>query len=92
LSHLIEEEMQKCKEDPVYFYENYFLIDGEKPPKLHKSQKNNLRVMASGVGVIMMNGRQGYKTLFRKVLTSHLPDFIKDQKQITHDSTIQKRK
>ena len=35
----IEEEMQKCKDDPVYFYENYFLIDGEKPPKLHDVAK-----------------------------------------------------
>ena len=26
-----EEEYKRCQEDPVYFYENYFLINGEKP-------------------------------------------------------------
>ena len=72
-----EEEIQKCKDDPVYFYENYFLINGEKPPKLNDYQKATLRNFAEGHCVYVFGQRQGGQTLFKKVVTSHLPDFIK---------------
>lgn len=38
----MEDELEKCK-DPVYFYENYFLVDGKKPTPLTESQKELLR-------------------------------------------------
>lgn len=28
-----EKELEKCKKDQVYFFENYFLINGQKPTK-----------------------------------------------------------
>lgn len=41
------EEIEKCK-DPVYFYENYFLVDGKKPKPLTELQKDWIRKWASG--------------------------------------------
>lgn len=75
----LEEEMQKCKEDPVYFYENYFIINGEKPPLLTEDKKRMLRAFVKGHSIIF-NSRSGYKILFKKVLTADLPSFITQQK------------
>lgn len=36
------EEFEKCK-DPVYFYENYLLIDGKKPNRLSEADKEYMR-------------------------------------------------
>jgi len=76
-----EEEIQKCKDDPVYFYEKYFTINGEKPPALTEYQKATLRSAAQG-HCIMISGRSGFKTIFKEVVTAHLPDFVKPPKLI----------
>ena len=31
--YCLKEEFRKCKESPAYFYNNYVLIDGEKPKR-----------------------------------------------------------
>lgn len=36
-------ELLKCKYDAVYFYENYFLVNGEKPSPLRSYEKDLLR-------------------------------------------------
>lgn len=38
----LQEEIEKCK-DPVYFYENYFTVDGKPPAKLNDYQKGIMR-------------------------------------------------
>jgi len=41
---LLAQEYEKCK-DPVYFYENYFLVNGQKPEPLFEWKKQWLRAM-----------------------------------------------
>ena len=77
-----EEEIQKCKEDPVYFYETYFTINGKKPPKLTDMQKEVLKACVLHDYVIIGKGRTGFKTLMKQVVTAHLPDFVKPPKLI----------
>lgn len=36
-------ELEKCKSDPVYFYENYFRVEGKKPIPLDEESKKWLR-------------------------------------------------
>lgn len=38
----ITHEIECCK-DPVYFYENYFLVNGQLPTALSEYQKEQLR-------------------------------------------------
>ena len=45
------EEMEKCK-DIVYFYENYLLVNGEKPTPLTHHEKVNLRKLAEATGTV----------------------------------------
>lgn len=40
------EEIERCK-DPVYFYENYWLVNGEKPRPLTDCQKELMRRVAN---------------------------------------------
>lgn len=60
-------EMRKCIDDPVYFYENYFLINGEKPPKLSEGQKEYMRAIAKakqeGTPIILTKPRSGARVM-----------------------------
>lgn len=47
LDEINMDEMQKCK-DPVYFYENYWLVDGKKPMPLTDCQREIIRHYAAG--------------------------------------------
>ncbi len=56
------DEMMKCKEDPVYFYENYFTVNGKPPPKLNDYQKGIMRELIKmrkekGIAIIHTRSR-----------------------------------
>lgn len=59
-------EYIKCKEDPVYFIDNYCYIvtldAGLQPFKLYDCQKNKIQVIHNNRKVIIMEGRQQGKT------------------------------
>ncbi len=55
------EEIEKCK-DPVYFYENYFTVNGKPPPKLNDYQKGIMRELIKmrkekGIAIIHTRSR-----------------------------------
>lgn len=60
-------ELMKCKEDPVYFIENYCYIvsldHGLIPFKLYECQKKKVGVIMNNRKVILMEGRQQGKTI-----------------------------
>lgn len=64
-SNTVESELEKCKNDPVYFYENYFQVDGRKP-ELNNSDKIILRGIYND-NIILMGSRHG-KVYKRKVI------------------------
>ncbi len=64
-SNTVESELEKCKNDPVYFYENYFLVDGRKP-ELNHSDKIILRALHSD-NIVLTSSRHG-KVYKRKVI------------------------
>lgn len=55
------EEIEKCK-GPVYFYENYFTVNGKPPPKLNDYQKGIMRELIKmrkekGIAIIHTRSR-----------------------------------
>lgn len=42
-----DKEYIKCKEDPVYFYNNYVVIKGQNTRTITHEQFNNIRKMAN---------------------------------------------
>lgn len=76
-------EQEKCK-DPVYYYENYWLVDGKKPPALSEEDKVIMRAVASGCAYILTRHRWrggGRKDMdvvnVTNRLLNDLPDFLK---------------
>lgn len=60
------QEYLKCRDDPIYFIENYCQIvsldKGLIPFKLYESQKDKVKVIHNNRRVILMEGRQQGKT------------------------------
>lgn len=55
------DEIEKCK-DPVYFYENYFTVDGKPPAPLDDYQKGIMRELIKirkekGISIIHIHPR-----------------------------------
>lgn len=80
-----EIEMQKCIDDPVYFYENYLVINGKSGkdlPELGNSQKEFLRAVAkwAGKGVRQVprtvGGVRSGKQLMFRCLSENLKDYF----------------
>lgn len=63
------QEYIKCKNDPIYFIDNYCMIvsldKGLVPFKLYPCQKNKIKVIHENRKVILMEGRQQGKCHFK---------------------------
>ena len=74
-------ERQKCIDDPVYFYENYFLVNRKKPASLNEKEKNLLRNLTAvkthrSGSAIWDTISDKYRTLFYKVINSDLDKYF----------------
>ena len=81
-----EEEIKeyvKCKEDPVYFIENYVKIitldKGLQPFKLYDCQKEKVDVIMNNRRVVLMEGRQQGKTVTSAACILHYTVFEEDK-------------
>ncbi len=74
------EEFDKCKVDPVYFYENYVVFDGGIKPDLTAHQKAALRAYAKGQHFIMTGARTSTKSFLLKI--------VKDYENILDNFTL----
>jgi len=81
-----EEEIKeyvKCKEDPVYFIENYVKIitldKGLQPFKLYDCQKQKVECIMNNRRVVLMEGRQQGKTVTSAACILHYTIFEEDK-------------
>ena len=69
-------EYIKCREDPVYFIENYVKIitldKGLQPFKLYPCQKEKVKCIMDNRRVVLMEGRQQGKTVTSAACILHL--------------------
>tara|TARA_B100000427_G_scaffold326947_1_gene336580 strand:- start:146 stop:1807 length:1662 start_codon:yes stop_codon:yes gene_type:complete len=76
-------EYLKCKEDPVYFIENYVKIitldSGLQPFKLYDCQKEKVDVIMNNRRVVLMEGRQQGKTVTAAACILHYTIFEEDK-------------
>ena len=76
-------EYMKCKEDPVYFIENYVKIitldQGLQPFKLYDCQKEKVDVIMNNRRVVLMEGRQQGKTVTAAACILHYTIFEEDK-------------
>ena len=76
-------EYLKCKEDPVYFIENYVKIitldKGLQPFKLYDCQKEKVDVIMNNRRVVLMEGRQQGKTVTSAACILHYTVFEEDK-------------
>ena len=76
-------EYLKCKEDPVYFIENYVKIitldQGLQPFKLYDCQKEKVDVIMNNRRVVLMEGRQQGKTVTAAACILHYTIFEEDK-------------
>ena len=77
------EEYIKCKEDPVYFIENYVKIitldKGLQPFKLYDCQKEKVDCIMNNRRVVLMEGRQQGKTVTSAACILHYTIFQEDK-------------
>lgn len=73
----LQEEFKRCKEDIVYFVENYI------SPKIELTnwEKEYLRSLYGGTRVMMFKGRKGNRSIMINALREH-ERFIKETKQL----------
>jgi len=75
--------MKKCKEDILYFAEEFFYIinldSGKQKIKLHKCQKKILRKMRDNRFVVLLASRQVGKTTLMTIFALHLVCFNEHQ-------------
>jgi hypothetical protein len=73
----LQKEFKKCKEDIVYFVENYI------HPKIELTnwEKEYLRSIYGGTRVKMFKGRKGNRLIIMHALKEH-ERFIKETKQL----------
>lgn len=50
-------ELDKCKNDPVYWFQKYGRIDGNPPPPLTEIEKSVLDGYMRGAGIIYLKRR-----------------------------------
>ena len=81
-----EEEIKeyvKCKEDPIYFIENYVKIitldKGLQPFKLYDCQKKKVECIMNNRRVVLMEGRQQGKTVTSAACILHYTIFQEDK-------------
>lgn len=76
-------EYMKCKENPVYFIENYVKIitldQGLQPFKLYDCQKEKVDVIMNNRRVVLMEGRQQGKTVTAAACILHYTIFEEDK-------------
>ena len=76
-------EYIKCREDPVYFIENYVKIitldKGLQPFKLYPCQKEKVRCIMDNRRVVLMEGRQQGKTVTSAACILHYTIFQEDK-------------
>ena len=76
-------EYMKCKEDPVYFIENYVKIitldKGLQPFKLYDCQKQKVECIMNNRRVVLMEGRQQGKTVTSAACILHYTIFEEDK-------------
>ena len=76
-------EYIKCREDPVYFIENYVKIitldKGLQPFKLYPCQKEKVRCIMDNRRVVLMEGRQQGKTVTSAACMLHYTIFQEDK-------------
>jgi len=76
-------EFMKCKEDPVYFIENYVKIitldKGLQPFKLYDCQKQKVECIMNNRRVVLMEGRQQGKTVTSAACILHYTIFEEDK-------------
>ena len=76
-------EYVKCKDDPVYFIENYVKIitldKGLQPFKLYPCQKEKVKCIMDNRRVVLMEGRQQGKTVTSAACILHYPIFQEDK-------------
>ena len=77
------EEYIKCKNDPVYFIENYVKIitldSGLQPFKLYDCQKKKVDCIMNNRRVVLMEGRQQGKTVTSAACILHYTIFEEDK-------------
>ena len=77
------QEYMKCKEDPIYFIENYVKIitldKGLQPFKLYDCQKEKVDVIMNNRRVVLMEGRQQGKTVTAAACILHYTIFEEDK-------------
>ena len=77
------EEYIKCKNDPVYFIENYVKIitldSGLQPFKLYDCQKKKVECIMNNRRVVLMEGRQQGKTVTSAACILHYTIFEEDK-------------
>ena len=77
------EEYIKCKNDPVYFIENYVKIitldAGLQPFKLYDCQKKKVECIMNNRRVVLMEGRQQGKTVTSAACILHYTIFEEDK-------------
>ena len=77
------EEYIKCKNDPVYFIENYVKIitldSGLQPFKLYDCQKKKVDCIINNRRVVLMEGRQQGKTVTSAACILHYTIFEEDK-------------
>ena len=77
------QEYMKCKEDPIYFIENYVKIitldKGLQPFKLYDCQKEKVDVIMNNRRVVLMEGRQQGKTVTSAACILHYTVFEEDK-------------
>ena len=76
-------EYVKCKDDPVYFIENYVKIitldKGLQPFKLYPCQKEKVKCIMDNRRVVLMEGRQQGKTVTSAACILHYTIFQEDK-------------
>lgn len=76
-------EYVKCKDDPIYFIENYVQIitldRGLQPFKLYDCQKKKVDIILNNRKVILMEGRQQGKTVTAAACILHYTIFQSDK-------------
>ncbi len=76
-------EYIKCKEDPIYFIENYVKIitldEGLQPFKLYDCQKRKVDCIMNNRRVVLMEGRQQGKTVTSAACILHYTIFEEDK-------------
>ena len=76
-------EYIKCREDPVYFIENYVKIitldKGLQPFKLYPCQKEKVKCIMDNRRVVLMEGRQQGKTVTSAACILHYTIFQEDK-------------